>query len=142
MRNISMSAACDAGKFYNASPPQRYPALMRARAEPLVPAGLPSSRAAVSQKSANLGTGVAFYFGVERPMPESTYVEVPMSQRNANILCLRDTLEHLAVNQQRLEWTEDAEAVHLLTENMIRDLRRCQRLCESLRRHCSLERVA
>jgi hypothetical protein len=75
-------------------------------------------------------------------MPESTNVEMPMSQRDANILCLRDTLEHLSVNQQRLEWTEDADAVHLLTENMMRDLRRCQRLCESLRRHSTLERVA
>jgi hypothetical protein len=65
-----------------------------------------------------------------------------MSQRDANLLCLRDTLEHLSTYQQRLEWSEDAEAIHLLTENMIRDLVRCQRLCETLRRRCSLERVA
>jgi len=30
----------------------------------------------------------------------------------------------------------------LLTENMIRDLARCQRLCESLRRRHCLEQVA
>lgn len=65
-----------------------------------------------------------------------------MSQRDANLLCLRDTLEHLSDSQQRLEWTEDEEALYLLTEKMIRDLVRCQRLCESLRRRCSLERVA
>ena len=65
-----------------------------------------------------------------------------MSQRDANLLCLRDTLEHLSVNEQQLEWTEDAEAIHLLTENMLRDLVRCQRLCENLRRRCTLERVA
>ena len=65
-----------------------------------------------------------------------------MSQRDTNLLCLRDTLEHLTTNQQRLEWTEDTEAIYVLTENMIRDLVRCQRLCESLRRRCSLERVA
>ncbi len=65
-----------------------------------------------------------------------------MSQRDANMLCLRDTLEHLSANQQRLEWTEEPEAIHLLTENMIRDLVRCQRLCENLRRRCCLERVA
>ncbi len=65
-----------------------------------------------------------------------------MSQRDANLLCLRDTLEHLSVSQQRLEWTEDEEVLHLLTEKMIRDLVRCQRLCESLQRRCSLERVA
>jgi hypothetical protein len=65
-----------------------------------------------------------------------------MSQRDANLLCLRDTLEHLAVNEQRLEWTEDPETLHLLTESMIRDLARCQRLCESMLRSCRLERVA
>lgn len=65
-----------------------------------------------------------------------------MSQREANLLCLRDTLEHLSVNQQRLEWTEDGEAIHQLTENMIRDLARCQRLCEGLRRRYRLEQVA
>lgn len=89
-----------------------------------------------------MARGLLSSSGVDRPTPESTNVEMPMSQRDANILCLRDTLEHLAVNQQRLEWTEDADAVHLLTENIMRDLRRCQRLCESLRRHCSLEPVA
>ena len=73
---------------------------------------------------------------------ESTEVDMSMSQRDANLLCLRDTLEHLSTYQQRLEWSEDAEAIHVLTENMIRDLVRCQRLCETLRRRCSLERVA
>jgi hypothetical protein len=80
--------------------------------------------------------------GVEELTPGSTQLEMSMSQRDANLVCLRDTLEHLSVNQQRLEWTEDAEAVHLLTESMIRDLARCQRLCESLQRRFSLERVA
>ncbi len=75
-------------------------------------------------------------------MSESTEVDMPMSQRDANLLCLRDTLEHLSVNQQRLEWTEDAETIYLLTENMMRDLARCQRLCESLRRRYCLEGVA
>jgi hypothetical protein len=65
-----------------------------------------------------------------------------MNQRDANILCLRDTLEHLTTNQQRLEWMEDPDSIRLITENMIRDLVRCQRLCESMRRRCSLERVA
>lgn len=89
-----------------------------------------------------MARGLRIPLGVERPRAESTQVDMLMSQRDANLLCLRDTLEHLSVNQQRLEWTEDAEAVHLLTENMIRDLARCQRLCENLRARCSLERVA
>ncbi|HTU23099.1 MAG TPA: hypothetical protein VMG10_34000 [Gemmataceae bacterium] len=66
-----------------------------------------------------------------------------MSQRDANLLCLRDTLEHLSANEQRLEWMEDPEAIHVLTENMIRDLARCQRLCENLQRRChQLQAVA
>ena len=72
-------------------------------------------------------------------MIESTQVDMAMSQRDANLLCLRDTLEHLAVNEQRLEWTEDPEAIHLLTQSMIRDLVRCQRLCENLQRRCQLQ---
>lgn len=65
-----------------------------------------------------------------------------MSQRDANILCLRDTLEYLSASQQRLEWTDDPEAIGLITEQMIRDLIRCQRLCENMRRRCPLEAVA
>ena len=66
-----------------------------------------------------------------------------MSQRDANMLWMRDILEHLSATRQQLEWTEDPEAVRLLTENMIRDLARCQRLCETMRRRSSsLEAVA
>jgi hypothetical protein len=56
-----------------------------------------------------------------------------MSQRESNLLWLRDLLEHLAANQKRLEWARDAEAIQLLTDAMLRDLQRCQRLCEGLR---------
>jgi hypothetical protein len=90
----------------------------------------------------HLGTLLAFSISRVRQRPKSTEVDLCMSQRDANMLCLRDTLEHLSVHQQRLEWTEDAEAIHVLTENMIRDLIRCQRLCETLRRRCSLEHAA
>jgi hypothetical protein len=55
-----------------------------------------------------------------------------MSQREANLLWLRDILEHLSATRQKLEWTEDRETIRVLTETMIRDLERCQRLCESL----------
>ncbi len=61
-----------------------------------------------------------------------------MSQREANVLWLRDILEHLAANQKRLEWAEDGETIRLLTETMLRDLERCQRLCESLQQRCSV----
>jgi hypothetical protein len=56
-----------------------------------------------------------------------------MSQRNTNLLWLRDLLEHLSANQKRLEWAEDADTVRLLTETMLRDLQRCENLCQSLR---------
>jgi len=56
-----------------------------------------------------------------------------MSQRETNLLWLRDLLEHLSANQKRLEWAEDAETIQLLTETMLRDLQRCQRLCETMR---------
>ena len=55
-----------------------------------------------------------------------------MSQRDANLLWLKDMLEHLTACQRKLEWAENPETISLLTETMLRDLERCQRLCESL----------
>jgi hypothetical protein len=57
-----------------------------------------------------------------------------MSQREANLLWLRDILEHLLSCQRQLEWAEGPESVNLLTQTMLRDLERCQRLCEALQR--------
>jgi hypothetical protein len=64
-----------------------------------------------------------------------------MSQRQSNLLWLRDLLEHLSANQKRLEWAEDADTIRLLTETMLRDLQRCQRLCEGMHQR-SLARQA
>jgi hypothetical protein len=64
-----------------------------------------------------------------------------MSQREANLLWLKDILEHLTSYQQQLEWTDDPDTIRLVTENMLRDLERCQRLCESLQ-HRSATRNA
>lgn len=55
-----------------------------------------------------------------------------MSQRDTNLLWLKDMLEHLAACQQQLCWAEDAEAVQVLTESMLRDLDCCRRICEQL----------
>jgi hypothetical protein len=55
-----------------------------------------------------------------------------MSQREANLLWLKDMLEHLTACQRQLEWAQDKEAVQLLTETMLRELERCQRVCEIL----------
>ncbi len=59
-----------------------------------------------------------------------------MSQREANVLWLKDMLEHLSRCQRQLEWAQDPEAVRLLTETMLRDLERCQRVCEVLHQRC------
>ncbi len=62
-----------------------------------------------------------------------------MSQRQTNLLWLKDLLEHLAAGQQQLEWTEDNETIHVITENMLRDLDCCRRLCEQLQRRTRLQ---
>ena len=61
-----------------------------------------------------------------------------MSQREANMLWLKDTLEQVTASQQQLEWAEDAEAVAVLTQTMVRDLERCRRLCLELQRRSRL----
>lgn len=57
-----------------------------------------------------------------------------MSQRDANLLMLRDMLEHMTVCQQQLEWSTDSETLQVLTDSLLRDLESCRRICESLRR--------
>jgi hypothetical protein len=77
-------------------------------------------------------------FGTPRAIDLAHYREITtsggdMSQRETTLLWLRDILEQLSTNQQRLEWTTDREAARVLTETMLRDLERCTRLCETLR---------
>jgi hypothetical protein len=55
---------------------------------------------------------------------------------------MRDILEHLSATRQKLEWAEDRETVRVLTESMIRDLERCQRLCEALNQRSLPKSVA
>jgi hypothetical protein len=55
-----------------------------------------------------------------------------MGNREANLLWLKDVLDHLKTCQQQLQWAEHPETVHVLTETMLRDLECCRRLCESL----------
>ena len=57
-----------------------------------------------------------------------------MSQRETNLLWLKDLLEHLTTCQQQLEWAEDNEAIRVLSETMLADLDRCKRICESIQR--------
>jgi hypothetical protein len=64
-----------------------------------------------------------------------------MSRRESNLLWLKDVLDHLTASQQQLEWTEDTEAVQVITENMLRDLDCCRRICESLRRRTAIRQA-
>jgi hypothetical protein len=57
-----------------------------------------------------------------------------MSQRQSNLLWLKDILNHLGSCQKQLEWSEDSETVQVLTESMMRDLDSCRRICEKLQR--------
>ncbi len=65
-----------------------------------------------------------------------------MSQRDTNLLWLKDTLEHLNSCRQQLEWADDAQAVRVLTEAMLRDLECCRRLCEALHRRVNFQPAA
>ncbi len=65
-----------------------------------------------------------------------------MCRREANLLWLKDMLDHLATCRQQLEWAQDRESVSVLTETMLRDLDACRRLCESMRRRSLDQAVA
>lgn len=62
-----------------------------------------------------------------------------MSQREVNLLWLKDTLEHLSSCQEQLQWTDDSDTAYVLTDTMLRDLECCKRLCEALQRRSSLQ---
>ena len=57
-----------------------------------------------------------------------------MSQRESNLLWLKDMIEHLSACHQQLQWTEDPDTIQMLAETMLRDLESCRRICESVRR--------
>jgi hypothetical protein len=65
-----------------------------------------------------------------------------MSQRESDLLWLKDMLEHLTACQQQLQWTEDTETIHVLTETMLRDLESCRRLCETMHRRSGVQYAA
>jgi hypothetical protein len=62
-----------------------------------------------------------------------------MCQRDSNLLWLKDMLAHLSSCQKQLQWAEDSETVHVLTEAMLRDLESCRRLCEKLHKQANLQ---
>jgi hypothetical protein len=64
-----------------------------------------------------------------------------VTQREANILWLRDMIEHLSACQKQLEWAEDTATFSLLTEAMLRDLERCRQLCTAINRRSARHQV-
>jgi hypothetical protein len=54
-------------------------------------------------------------------------------RRQAELLRLRDLLDHLRVCEKQLEWSEDSDALLYLADTMLRDLETCRRICQSLR---------
>ena len=65
-----------------------------------------------------------------------------MSQRDTNLLWMKDILEHLTSCRNQIEWARDQEVVSVLTETMLRDLECCHRICETLRSRVSYPQVA
>lgn len=65
-----------------------------------------------------------------------------MSGREADLLWLKDVLDHLHESRQQLEWSTDRRAAVVLTESMLRDLDRCKRLCEALHRRAETHAAA
>jgi hypothetical protein len=62
-----------------------------------------------------------------------------MSQRETNLLWLKDMIDHLGACQQQLQWAHEPGAIRVLTETMLRDLETCRRLCEALHRRVELQ---
>jgi hypothetical protein len=56
-----------------------------------------------------------------------------MSQRESQLLWLKDVIGHLRESQEQLEWTDDPESARLLLERMMQDLECSKRLCAELR---------
>ena len=64
-----------------------------------------------------------------------------MSQREANMVWLKDLLGNLSSCQRQLEWTEDQDAIQVITETMLRDLECCRRLCDALHRRARVQQA-
>ena len=64
-----------------------------------------------------------------------------MSQRESNLLWLKDTLDHLKDSQEQLTWNQEPFTRDVLLETMLRDLECCRRLCLNLQRRHGFQRV-
>ena len=64
-----------------------------------------------------------------------------MSQRETNLLWLKDMLDQMTACQQQLQWAEDPATITVLTEAMLRDLDCCRRLCETMHRRAAVRQA-
>ena len=68
--------------------------------------------------------------------------EWTMSQRESNLIWLKDVLDHLQACHRQLEWTEEGQAIQVLTQTMLRDLDCCRKICAALQQRVLYREVA
>ena len=56
-----------------------------------------------------------------------------MSQRESQLLWLKDVIDHLQESCEQLEWTSNPEAARLLLDRMMQDMDCGKRLCSEIR---------
>jgi hypothetical protein len=56
-----------------------------------------------------------------------------MSQRQSQLLWLKDVLEQIRGCREQLQWTEDPETARMLLDSMMRDLDSARKTCESIK---------
>jgi hypothetical protein len=61
-----------------------------------------------------------------------------MSQRQAELLRLRDLLDHMETSLDQLDWTDDPHSIHYLAETLLRDLEVSRRVCMQVHRRAKL----
>ncbi len=56
-----------------------------------------------------------------------------MSNRQNQLLWMKDLIEHMTQCHEQLQWAADGRTETFLTETLMGDLAQCRRLCEELR---------
>jgi hypothetical protein len=64
-----------------------------------------------------------------------------MSQRQAELILLRNLLQHMESYVDQLTWTNDPHSIHYLAETLLRDLEASRRLCLQVHRRAKLSVV-
>lgn len=64
-----------------------------------------------------------------------------MSQRQVELLRLRDLVDHITTSLDQLAWTDDPHSQHYLSESVLRNLESSRRVCMQLHRRAVLQVV-